>query len=73
MNSEISQYHLVSSTGADSSSWFMYPRVKGEVERDLKLKGLHKLCLYRPGVLMNRPDARFGEKVGGILPFFPKI
>jgi hypothetical protein len=43
------------------------------VERDLKAKKLPLLSIFRPGVLENRHEARFGEKLGSFLPFFPKI
>jgi hypothetical protein len=43
------------------------------VERDLKLKKLPLLSIFRPGLLENRHDARFGEKIASFIPFFPKI
>ncbi len=69
----ISHYLLCSSVGADENSWFLYPRTKGQVERDLKAKKLPLLSIFRPGVLENRHEPRFGEKLGSLLPFFPKI
>jgi hypothetical protein len=39
---------------------FLYMRTKGEMERDLKLKKLKMLSILRPGLIKNRPDARFG-------------
>ena len=59
----IPQYHLVSSTGADSSSIFLYVRTKGEVEAELKAKKLNMLFIHHPGLIKNRPDARTGEKI----------
>jgi oxidoreductase len=64
---------LCSSVGADEKSWFLYPRTKGQVERDLKAKKLPLLSIFRPGLLENRHEARFAEKLGSFLPFFPKI
>lgn len=57
--SGIPHYLLVSSVGADEKSWFLYPRTKGEVERDLKLKKLPLLTIMRPGLLEERHEARF--------------
>jgi uncharacterized protein YbjT (DUF2867 family) len=64
---------LVSSSGGNENSCFFYLRVKGELERDLKLKKLPILSIFKPGLLKNRRDARFGEKLGGWLPCFPSI
>jgi hypothetical protein len=47
----IPHYLLVSSIGADEKSWFLYPRTKGEVERDLRAKKLPLLTIFRPGLL----------------------
>lgn len=55
----IKHYSLVSAMGADKSSWFLYPRTKGEVEAELSKKGLPVLSIFRPGLLKNRSDARF--------------
>jgi len=68
---DIPHYLLVSSTGGDPNSWMLYLRVKGEVERDLKTKKLRILDILKPGVIKNRPDARFGEKVFQFLSFLP--
>jgi oxidoreductase len=46
---------LVSSTGASENSWFLYPQVKGEIERDVKALGFPTVLIYRPG-LLNRDD-----------------
>jgi hypothetical protein len=37
------------------------------------LKKLPILSIFKPGLLKNRRDARFGEKVGAWLPCFPSI
>jgi hypothetical protein len=39
----------------------------------LKAKKLPLLSIFRPGLLENRHEARFVEKVASFLPFFPKI
>lgn len=59
------QYLLVSAIGANSSSRFFYPRLKGEVEdviAGFDFKGLH---IFRPSFLLgNRTEQRTGEKIG---------
>jgi hypothetical protein len=50
---------------------FLYMRTKGEVERDLKTKKLQMLSILKPGLIKNRPDARFGEKVAQFFSFIP--
>lgn len=72
-NEDIPHYLLVSSTGSNPDSWFMYLRVKGECERDLKLKQLNLLSIFQPGLLRNRKDARTIEKIVQVLPFVSGI
>ncbi len=67
-------YGLLSSTGAKASSWFLYMRTKGEVERDIKKVGVPNLAIYKPGFLLNRDnDERIGEKIFSHVPFITKI
>lgn len=56
---------LVSSTGADASSWFAYPRMKGELEDHVLGLAFARTVIVRPGVLLHsgRPDARAAESV----------
>ena len=68
---DIPHYLLVSSGSTDPSSMFMYMRVKGECERDLKEKKLNMLSIFRPGLIKNRPDARTGEKIAQFFSFLP--
>lgn len=59
------QFSIVSSMGADSESTFFYNRVKGDVERDLATLGYPTLMIFRPSLLLGeRPEFRFGEKLG---------
>jgi len=55
---EIPHYLLVSSMGSNPTSWFLYPKTKGEAEDELKQKKLNLLTIFRPGLLKNRRDAR---------------
>ena len=41
-------------------SCLLYMRVKGETERDLKLKSIKTIAIFQPGLLKNRRNARFG-------------
>ena len=41
--------HLVSSQGASSTSWLLYPRTKGRIEDKFKSLGFETLNIYRPG------------------------
>ncbi len=58
-------YLLVSATGANSSSWFFYNRVKGDLENALQALGYPTLSLLRPSLLTgDRAEKRTGEQVG---------
>jgi len=59
-NNKIPHYLLVSSMGASRTSCLLYPRTKGEVEEELKEKKLPLLTIFRPGLIANRNNARFG-------------
>ena len=49
-------------------------RTKGQCEDAIKQIDLNYLHIYKPGLLKNRDgDWRFGECVGKIVPFLPKI
>ena len=49
-------FHLVSSMGAKSSSWFLYPSTKGKAEDAIKSLGFEKTSIYRPGLLLTERD-----------------
>ena len=67
-------YGLLSSTGASPTSWFLYMKTKGQLERDIVKVGIHHLGIYKPGLLLNRDnDSRVGEKIGSVIPFITKI
>lgn len=65
---------MLSSTGADKNSFFLYTKTKGQAEEGLKSKKIPVLSIFRPGALLNRDnDKRWGEGLLKYLPFFPKI
>lgn len=71
---DVKHYGLLSSTGADATSIFLYMKTKGRVEQALKDLKLSQLSIYRPGLLLNRRnDSRVGEKIGSWIPFITKI
>ncbi len=55
---------LVSASVASVSSPFFYPRIKGEIERDLELLGFKSLIIVRPSLIGGeREEPRFREGV----------
>lgn len=59
-----SQYHLVSSIGANVNSGTFYRHIKGEVERDLKKIAFPTIHIYRPSLLEGkRKEKRTIEKI----------
>ena len=55
---------LVTSTGANPNSWFLYLRTKGEIEERLKNMGYNHVSIWRPGLLdRGEENRRFVEKM----------
>lgn len=53
------KFLLVSSQGADPASPFLYPRVKGEIERDVAALPFESVQILRPGLLLgDRRESR---------------
>lgn len=62
------QLQVVSSVGADPGSRFLYPRTKGEMEREVSLLEIPSIVLLRPSLLLgDRDESRPGERVAGFL------
>jgi len=58
----VPHFSLVSSIGADATSWFLYPRTKGQTEEELKKLSFPHLSIFRPAVLIaDRAETRWGE------------
>jgi uncharacterized protein YbjT (DUF2867 family) len=58
------RFALNSSLGADAKSRLLYPRTKGEVERDLQALDYPSLTIVRPGLIGGaRAEFRAGERV----------
>ncbi|XP_071527372.1 oxidoreductase HTATIP2-like isoform X2 [Panulirus ornatus] len=63
-----SHFNLVSSTGANKNSSFLYNKTKGEVETLVKELGFPRLTIYRPSVLLcDRQESRPLEKIAQIM------
>jgi uncharacterized protein YbjT (DUF2867 family) len=57
-------FAIVSAIGASVNSSFFYPRIKGQVERDIKLVGFRSLTILRPSIIGGkREESRFSEGV----------
>ena len=55
---------LVSASVASVSSPFFYPRIKGEIERDIELVGFKSLIIVRPSLIGGeRDEPRFREGI----------
>ncbi|KRX02868.1 hypothetical protein PPERSA_04071 [Pseudocohnilembus persalinus] len=58
----IRHYLLLSSSGANEKSYFLYMKTKGRTENKLKSMQINKLSIFQPGMLRNRRnDRRCGE------------
>lgn len=58
-------FSVVSSTGANINSYFLYPQTKGQMEEDLKGLGFSRLSIYRPALLI-RKNSRLIESVSRV-------
>jgi uncharacterized protein YbjT (DUF2867 family) len=69
---------LVSASVASVSSAMFYPRIKGEIERDIELVGFRSLTIVRPSLIGGeRDEPRFSEGIAVRLmsifaPILPK-
>ncbi|KAK5665531.1 hypothetical protein QVD99_007877 [Batrachochytrium dendrobatidis] len=54
----LQHFVLLSSTGSNASSWFLYPKTKGELEQQIIGMGFNRVSIVRPGLLDYRPDQR---------------
>ncbi len=68
-------YVLVSAAMSDPGSRIFYSRMKGELERDVKLLPFQHIHILQPGILSgNRKEHRSGEKMAiSMLRFFNKL
>lgn len=66
----VSEYFLVSSSGANGKSKNAYLQMKGELEDKVTRLKFNRICIFQPSLLLGeREEVRFGEKLGSwILP-----
>jgi uncharacterized protein YbjT (DUF2867 family) len=61
---EIAQFHIISALGADINSKLFYPRIKGEIEEELKKIKFKSTHIYQPSLLSGeRSENRLLEKI----------
>ena len=59
----VSLYSLVSSTGANSKSFFFYPKIKGQLEDSVKKLPFKTIHIFQPPILIRQSELiRRGEK-----------
>lgn len=59
----VDQLSLVSSIGANPKSFMFYPKMKGELESDVKKLKFKKIDIFQPPILIRQPEIiRKGEK-----------
>ena len=57
-------FALVSALGASVDSFLLYPKVKGELERDIREIGFTSLTILRPGIIEGEcEEVRFAESL----------
>lgn len=76
-DNDVKRCVIISSAMADPDARMFYPRMKGELERDVKNLNFGKIYILRPSVLKGeREEKRFGETAAArvvdfILPVMP--
>ena len=62
----VTNYSLVSSTGANAKSLFFYPRIKGLLEQAIKKLEFKKIDIFQPPMLIRQPDLMRPSEESGI-------
>ena len=61
----VKRVSIVSSVGSNPKSKFLYPRVKGRMEGELKKIKFQCVSIAKPGIILGkRKETRFGELIG---------
>ena len=61
----VKRISIVSSAGSNPKSKFLYPRVKGRMEGELKKIKFQCVSIAKPGIILGkRKETRFGELIG---------
>lgn len=70
----INHFSVISSKGANSNSWFLYLKVKGQADDEILKTDIPCISVLRPGIILDRDnDSRLGEKIVRYVPFLDKI
>tara|TARA_B100000513_G_scaffold48219_1_gene18259 strand:- start:855 stop:1505 length:651 start_codon:yes stop_codon:yes gene_type:complete len=71
-DNKVSVLSLVSSLGANENSLFFYIKIKGKLEKAVKLLNFDNIQIFQPPYLIRQPELiRSGEKIG--VKFFNTI
>ncbi|KAJ3030041.1 UNVERIFIED_CONTAM: Oxidoreductase htatip2 [Siphonaria sp. JEL0065] len=60
-------FGLLTSTGANKDSWFLYMKTKGEIEEAVKALEFPRLSIFRPGLLNRGAASRAWESVAVLI------
>ena len=52
----VQHYALVSSTGANDKSFFFYPKIKGALEKSIKMLPFKTIQIFQPPTLIRQPE-----------------
>lgn len=64
----VSDFAIVSAAMTNPNSKFFYPRMKGELERDIQQLNFRRIRIIKPSLLIGeRENPRLGEKISEIL------
>jgi uncharacterized protein YbjT (DUF2867 family) len=64
----MNQLMLVSSVGAEKSSFFFYNQVKGDTEEAIKKLSFWATHIFQPSILLgHRPESRVGESLAKVI------
>ena len=71
---KIPHYSIISAGNANTTSMFLYCRVKGEAEDEIMKKNVQYISIMRPGIILDRDnDKRTSESFMAWVPFVNKI
>jgi hypothetical protein len=68
----VTKYSLISSAGANKSSFFFYPKIKGQLEASVQKLSFNSIQIFQPPILIRPQELiRKGEKIA--IAFFQKL
>lgn len=63
LSAGVPHFSIVTASGSNADSWFLYMQTKGKVENALKALNFSHLSIFQPGLLLRPDNTRFGEKL----------